>query len=249
MKYEKLHNTAAPGYVEVANEPLHKEVYADGYFRAYLATLSPGQATLYHRHSEDTLYVVIKGGTMRTTGSKGEKRSPMVFPRSFPLHKKLWLALQNVFTGSAYLPDGLSFFMPSRKHPSIHMASASPHNRDEVCLMGIELYYGSATCPSLVHDSMPWRVEYDHASFKVFAYTLAPAASSRIGLPGHHLFMVCTKGSLGIMSEHVAKGKSEPYRLATGDYLCIPDDAPALVSSLGSVAAELMILAIDNAAV
>ncbi len=83
MGHKNLHNTDVAGYVEVADEPLHKEVYADRYFRAYLATLTPGQATCYHRHSEDTLYFVIKGGRMSTTNLKGYKRSPIVFPQSF----------------------------------------------------------------------------------------------------------------------------------------------------------------------
>jgi hypothetical protein len=238
------HDIAVAGYVEVANEPLHREIYADRYFRAYLATLSPGQATAFHRHSEDTLYVVIKGGNMRTTGFKGERRSSMVFPCSFPLYKKLWLALQNVFTGSADLPDGLSFFMPTREHPAIHMASASPRNRGDVCLMGIELHYGSAACPPLAQPALPWRLEYDHASFKVFTWRLAPAAAGKIVLPGYHLFVVCIKGLLEIALEDAFREKSGVRRLAAGDYLCIPGDVPALAGSLGGAAAELIILAL-----
>lgn len=187
IERKALNNADRPGYVEVADEPLHREVYADPYFRAYRAILSPGQTTDYHRHSEDTLYVVIKGGIMRTINFKGEKRSPMVFSRGFPLRKKIWLALQNVFTGSARLPDGLSFFMPTREHPSIHMAAASPHNRGEVCLMGIEMRYDSTSHPRLVHDAFPWPLEYDHASFKVFARTLVPAAVDKLVMPGYHL--------------------------------------------------------------
>jgi hypothetical protein len=244
MGHEDQPNTDAVGYVEVADEPLHKEVYANRYFRAYLATLSPGQGTYYHRHSEDTLYLVIKGGRMSTINFKGYKRSPMVFPRSFPFYKKLWLALQNVFTGSVHLPDGLFFFMPTKKHPSIHLAAASPRNRDEVCLMGIEIRYSSTNPPPLVHDTLPWRAEYDDGSFKVLVCTLAPAASGRVVMPGYHLFMVCIKGSLEIMSEHAPKGKNELRRLATGDYLCMSGDSPALARSSGSAASELIILAI-----
>lgn len=242
---ENLRNSAAPEYVEVANEPLHKEVYADRYFRVYLATLAPGQTTVYHRHSEDTLYIVLKGGNMRTTGFKGEKRSLMVFPRPFPVYKKLWLALQNVFTGSADLPTGLSFIMPTREHPAIHMAAASPANRDEVCLMGLELRYGSATCPRPAHLTLPWRLEYDHVSFKVFAWTLAPmAAAGKIVLPGYHLFVVCMKGLLEIMPDDTQQEKGGSHHLAAGDYLCIPGDTPTLASNPGSAAAELIILAI-----
>ena len=246
MGHKNLHNTDVAGYVEVADEPLHKEVYADRYFRAYLATLTPGQATCYHRHSEDTLYFVIKGGRMSTTNLKGYKRSPIVFPQSFPFYKKLWLALQNVFTGAVHLPEGLFFFMPTKKHPSVHLAAASPRNRDEVCLMGIEMRHSSANHPPFVHDSLPWRAEYDDGSFMALVCNLAPAASDRIVMPDHHLFLVCRKGLLEILSEHDPKGKSELRPLAMGDYLCISGESPALARNPGNEASELLILAIQR---
>jgi len=237
--------SAAPvGYVEVAAEPLHKEIHADSYFRAYQANLAPGQATVYHRHSEDTLYLVIKGGRMSTRNFKGCKRGPMLFPRSFPLYKKLWLALQNLFAGSAYLPTGLSFFMPSRKHPSIHLAAASPHNREAVWLIGIELRQGAASRPEPVHEPVPGRVEYDDNSFKVFVCAVAAETSARIALPGYQLFMVCTKGLLEIRPETSHQGKNEPGQLTTGAYRSISGDIPLLASNPGNTASELTLLAV-----
>jgi hypothetical protein len=235
---------ATAGYVEVAAEPLHKEIHADSYFRAYLANLDPGQATVYHRHSQDTLYLVIKGGRMSTRNFKGCKRGPMLFPRSFPLYKKLWLALQNLFAGSAYLPTGLSFFMPSRKHPSIHLAAASPHNRETVCLMGIELRQAATDRPVPVHEPLPGRVEYDENSFKLFVCAIAAQACARIALPGYQLFMVSTKGLLEIRPETPPQGKNEPERLPTGAYLSICADAPLLVRNPGNTTSELTLLAV-----
>ncbi len=245
MGQVNLHDTDLVGYVEVADEPLHREVYGDRYFRVYIADLSPGQATRYHRHSEDTVYLVIKGGRMSTVSFKGYERSPMVFPRAFPFYKKIWFALQNVFTGSVHLPDGLFFFMPTKEHPSIHMAAASPRNREKVSLMGIELRCRCAGGhPPLVRDTLPWRAEYDDGSFKVLVYTLAPAASGNIALPGHHLFMVCMKGPLEIMPGHAPQGESEFRRFAVGDYLCISGDAPALARNPGTATSELTIFAL-----
>jgi hypothetical protein len=248
MNHEDPHNTDTAGYVEVNNEPLHKEVYADRYFRAYIATLTPGQATDYHRHSEDTVYLVINGGRVGNKNFKGYNRSPMAFPQSFPFHKKLWFALQNVFTCSIYLPDGLFFFMPTKKYPSIHQAAASPRNPDEVSLMGVEMRYGSANPIPLVHNTLPGRVEYDNGVLSVLVCTLASATSSRIVMPGYQLFMVCTKGLFEIMLEHAPHGKSNLCRLDTGDYLCISGDSPALARNAGNAAAEMIILAIpvDN---
>jgi len=228
--------SSATGYVEVANEPLHKEFYADRYFRGYLANLRPGQVTAYHRHSEDTLYIVLKGGHMRNVNFKSTKRSPMLFPRSFPLYRQLWLAIQNALTGSAQLPDGLLFFMPTRKYPSIHLAAASLHNRGEVSLMGIELRANSAHLAE-VHRPLPRRVEYERDTFKLLAYTIAPAASEKIALPGCQLFMVCTKGQLEMLPGDT---------LAQGAYRCQSGDTPILVSNPGNTSAELLILAVPS---
>ncbi len=237
-------NTDMPGYVEVTAESLHKEVYAGPYFRAYRVLLSPGQATDYHRHSEDTLYVVIKGGTMRTISFKGERRGPMVFPRSFSLYRKLWLALQNGATGSGYLPDGLSFFMPTRKYPAIHRAVASPHNRSEVYLMGIEIRCGSASRPAPAYAALPWKSEYHHASFGAFALALVPAAVDRIAMPGRHLFAVCTRGLLEIAPERACQENRDPRRLSAGDYLCFSGDSPALARNASGATAELLVIAV-----
>ena len=240
MKHENLHASDTAGYVEVTDEPLHKEVYADGYFRAYMATLAPGQATHYHRHSEDTVYLVINGGRMGNKNFKGYNRSPMGFPRSFPLLRKLWFALQGVFTGSVYLPDGFFFFMPSKKYPSIHIATASPRNRDVVRLMGIELRYGSPEIPPIVDDTFPGSVEYDNGVLKILVCALGPEASVRIAMPGYQLFMVCTKGILEIMPEPECP---QPRYLTVGDYFCISGDLAAIARS-GKVASKLIVLAI-----
>ncbi|MBN2006685.1 MAG: hypothetical protein JXA21_25250 [Anaerolineae bacterium] len=234
---------AGPGYVEVADEPLHKEVYADRYFRAYCATLSPGQATGYHRHSEDTLYVVIKGGIMRTIGFKGAGRSSMVFPRSFPLYRQLWLALQNGVTGSAYLPDGLSFFMPTGNRSIVHRAVASPRNRGEVCLMGIEIRHGLAGRLSSARNALSWQPDYDRVPFGVFTRLFAPGATERIAAPGYHLFLLCENGSLEIAPESTHGQNGESRRLATGDFLCFSGDNLALLRNAGDVTAAVLVIA------
>jgi hypothetical protein len=247
MAPENQHQRDPAGYVDVIDDPLHKEVYADGYFRAYIATIEPGQATGYHRHCEDTVYIVINGGRMGNTNFNGYKRSPMVFPRSFPLYKKLWFAVQNVFAGSVHLPDGLFFFMPTKKHPAIHLATASARNRETVRLLGIEMRYSSVEPTPLVdHSTLPLRVEYDNGALRALECALGPEASGRISMPGHHLFIVCTKGLLNIAPEPTPNENGVRHHLATGDYLCISGDSPAMTQNPGNVASQLIILAIPR---
>ena len=111
--------------------------------------------------------------------------------------------------------------------------------------MGIEMRYGSADRLShALEKILPWRVEYDDGSLRVLVCAFAPHGSGEIALPGHHLFMVCMKGSIEIVSEHALEGKSEPRRLAAGDYLCISGDVPVLTKSRDDGTSELIVIAI-----
>ncbi len=246
MQQENHRNTDTSEYVEVADEPLHKEIHADGHFRAYMATIAPGQATGFHRHSQDTLYIVIHGGRMYNKNYRGSKRSSMFFPRSFPLYKKLWFAVQNVFTGAVRLPDGLFFFMPTQKNPSIHLAKASPRNRNAACLMGVEVRYGSTGFVPHAHNTPALRVEFDNGVAKVLVCRLGPGASCDIALPGYHLFAVCTKGFIQITPEPGAGAKRDASRLAVGDYLPMSGDILAMAANPGDTASEGIILAIPG---
>jgi len=69
----KTNDIKSTGYVEVTKESLHTEIYKNEQVRVYIATIPPGISTLYHRHSEDTVYIVLEGGTMSMKNFKGSK--------------------------------------------------------------------------------------------------------------------------------------------------------------------------------
>lgn len=49
----------AQGYVEVADEPRHYHRFINDYARVYDVRFAPGERSLYHRHSVNTLYVTV----------------------------------------------------------------------------------------------------------------------------------------------------------------------------------------------
>jgi hypothetical protein len=58
-----LFDGSTASYVSVHDEPVHKHLFSkEGYVYAYCATFEPGHTCLYHRHSEDTVYIGITGG-------------------------------------------------------------------------------------------------------------------------------------------------------------------------------------------
>ncbi|CAM9411157.1 unnamed protein product [Choristocarpus tenellus] len=46
-------------YVEVHDEPIHRRQFDNEYCWIYIAGFRPGETSLWHRHSEDTLYVSL----------------------------------------------------------------------------------------------------------------------------------------------------------------------------------------------
>jgi hypothetical protein len=46
-------------WVEVRDEPRHRRRFENPYVRVYDVLVTPGDTTLYHRHTEDTLYVAV----------------------------------------------------------------------------------------------------------------------------------------------------------------------------------------------
>jgi hypothetical protein len=54
----QLEGGKAIQFVDWINEPLHSLVFENPHTRVYRATIPPGKATLYHRHQQDTAYVV-----------------------------------------------------------------------------------------------------------------------------------------------------------------------------------------------
>lgn len=49
-------------YVEVHDEPIHRRQFSNEYVYVYIAGIRPGETSLWHRHSENTLYVCVEHG-------------------------------------------------------------------------------------------------------------------------------------------------------------------------------------------
>ena len=100
-------------YVEVRDEPRHRRRFENRFVRVYDVLIPPGDTTLYHRHTEDTLYVAVNEATVRdrTFGEDGER------------------------TGTA--PAGMILCRPHRSRPLIHQV----HNMGEaeMRLIGAEI--------------------------------------------------------------------------------------------------------------
>ena len=163
----------APDWVDVTDEPNHKEIFRNEQIRVYVAVIPPGEETLYHRHDKDTLYLVLQGGKNASCTLPRSKSTKYVFPKSVDLKRKVTWGLTRLLFGWTYLPRSTYFFMHNSGNPVVHKVRASEDNPRAMELMGIEFLgppgvdvSGSAGTDSLTAD-------YEDDGLRVF----------RVGLP------------------------------------------------------------------
>jgi len=209
------------GYVEVAHDPTHPEIYKSEHLRIYIATIPPGKSTLYHRHSEDTVYIVLEGGKIRTKNYKGYKRSSTYFPRSFPFYNKFWFAVQTIFTGSVSLPKKLFFLMLNKKQDAIHKVSASSRNSTDMRLMGVEIIGRYGHCRPVTLDHNLYKKEYEEDNFSVFSFKMTAGRTSGIHSFAFPFFILCVNGFADIDVENGHTTQLEHHSLKTGDFLSL----------------------------
>jgi hypothetical protein len=125
-------------FVDVEDEPDHKEQLCNAMVRVYRATIRPGGRTLYHRHCRDTVYVVAGGGTFRSE-EPGRPRQHTSVGRSVPRIRQLGWLLRKKLLGSTSLPDGTVLVQHHGEHPLVHRVCAAPHNGSALQLVGVEL--------------------------------------------------------------------------------------------------------------
>lgn len=89
----------AERWVEVRDEPRHRRRFEDEHIRMYDVLVPVGDTTLFHRHTEDTLYVSINDARVRD---------------------RVW-GQDDTRTGDA--PAGLCLCRPHRHRPLIHQVT------------------------------------------------------------------------------------------------------------------------------
>lgn len=60
-------------YVEVIDEPQHYHRFENEFVRVYDVRFAPGEASLYHRHDEDTMYVTVYDVTVHDQTYRAEE--------------------------------------------------------------------------------------------------------------------------------------------------------------------------------
>jgi hypothetical protein len=71
-------------FVEVRDEPLHRRRFENQFVRVFDVLVPPGERSLYHRHTEDTVYVVVgAANTVQWIDGKEVTNSPVEAGHNF----------------------------------------------------------------------------------------------------------------------------------------------------------------------
>jgi len=230
-------------FVEVEAEPKHPEQFRNERVRVYVCTIPPGECTLFHRHTMDTVYIVLSGGTLRTKNAPNRGRSPTTFPRSFPIPARARLGIQTVFGGVSTLKPPRYFITLSGRREAIHRVSASRRNAGDVRLLGIELRHGIDAGGKSLELARPFKKECVVGSFSIFRLALRPGESTgELSLSRPALF-VCVAGSAEIAQTpgSIEAGDSSISKTLTPETTLWVGAAEALaITSRGDAALDLI---------
>jgi hypothetical protein len=199
-------------WLEVADEPNHKGIFENDQIRAYVAVIRPGQETSYHRHDQDTLYLVLEGGKNYSTTLPGSKSSKYVFPKSISLLRKIKWGLTLLIHGWTYLPKSIYFLMYNNGNPVIHKVRASEDNECAMELMGIEFLNPAGGQRSLSIGLKSLKTDYEDDTICVFRVKF-PSDLSHIQEP------LCFVGIVIVL-----KGAMRIEASSPGDSACVNHD-------------------------
>jgi len=178
-------------FVEVRDEPRHRRRFENAFARVYDVLVPPGERTLFHRHTEDTLYVSILAARVSDQSFGSEELR------------------------SAEVPAGICVCRPHRSEPLIHRVANA--GAGDMRMIGAELKASPPQVSQRPLEAPGHELAFETPRLR--AYRLALPAGAALpefeyGFSG--LSVALTPGCLALRD---AGGASRTLALAAGDAL------------------------------
>ena len=139
-------------WVEVRDEPRHRQRFENDYARAYDVRIPPGDLTLYHRHTEDTLYVSIHAARVRNqTWGEAEIQTNEV-------------------------PAGIAICAPHRAAPLTHQVGNVGEGL--MRMIGVEAKRSPALVSENALEAPGHALQWENARLRTYLLELEPGAST-----------------------------------------------------------------------
>ncbi|MCX2983149.1 hypothetical protein EYC98_19990 [Halieaceae bacterium IMCC14734] len=176
------------GYVNVRHEPQHRHEFENEAIRIYDVLLPPGYVTLHHAHTEDTIYLVVRGSTLRTKALIGSSSLPIALP----------------------VPSGTVLWSAHKAEPVVH--EVTNEGDGAARLVGVELKYEQSGFTRPVLSSQGLQLDDTYAKVRVYDLTLEPGESTaELDIDFSGLMIAKTEASVTISGGQQSRtGSYEP---------------------------------------
>jgi hypothetical protein len=205
-------------FVEVADEPKHHELFDTPDIRAMLIRIAPGAETLFHRHTEDTIYVILSECELRDTTYGASNIS------------------------NSALQAGIAICRQHRHNELIH--KIENHGGTEALMVGIELK-SAVPLRTSVLDHPAFKVVFEAERCRGYRVKLAPGESIE---SVRRSPTITVAGTLCALEVAVNGSSFGYQTCVAGDIRWDPDPQNVRITNVGSTQAVLIIAEITIAA-
>jgi hypothetical protein len=190
FKTLKLPDGSTIEYVEVRDEPDHRQQFENASARLYEVVILPGKTTLYHRHSQNTIYLTVSPTKISSRLAGSEQVDELEF-------------LQ-----------GAVSFNPQRDNPFNHVVSNI--GQLNAHFVGVELYDTGRTFDRLPMESPYYTLEIENPHIRVYRLKLAPGESTgSVNYPFSGFTISLNSGQLKIETDNM---ESDVLEFAPADW-------------------------------
>ncbi len=194
-------------YVEVRDEPRHRHKFENDRVRLYDVLIPQGDTTLYHRHAQNTAYVVIQPSRFRTQLAGGP-------PVEADLHARA------------------AFFDTQAEKPIIHQVSNIGDRAAR--LIGVEIYKTDKTLTREPLAATGLNLFQSHPQLRIYYLALEPRQSTGVVDANISTVTVAlTSGRLISKAGQAPDYPNEPAELMPGDYRWSENSGPHETINVG----------------
>ena len=185
-------------YVNVRNEPQHRHEFENEAIRIYDVFLPPGYVTLHHAHTEDTIYLVVRGSTLKTKALIGASSLPVALP----------------------VPTGTVMWSAHKAEPVVH--EVTNVGEGAARLVGVELKYEQSEFTRPVLAGQGLQLDETYAKVRVYGLTLeAGESTGEIEIDFSGLMIAKTEASV-TLSGAQRMPRTASYEPAAWEWLDAP---------------------------
>ena len=192
-------------FVEVRDEPWHRRRFENPHVRVYDVLIPPGDTTLYHRHTEDTLYVGIAEAAVRDQ----------------------MLGRDGARTGTT--PAGMALWRPHRTRPLTHQVQNV--GTSDMRLIGAEVRSTPAQTSPRALEARGHELRLENERVRIYDLGLAPGETT--GSLRYEFWSLTVTLTIGCLEVGSSDARKRTSILAPGDVVWRPGPDDFSITNVG----------------